>query len=113
MFGVVRDSSGELQFSLTRSSSNEAQFDQISALTPESIIQVSGSVQARPAAMINPNQSTGQVEVVVSEVVVLNPSAPTPITVSSKADAVHEDTRCVDRSMCCNSVFLSLCFDGC
>ncbi|GII99026.1 aspartyl-tRNA synthetase [Sediminihabitans luteus] len=55
-------------------------------LRSEFVLQVTGEVSQRPEGNANPNLPTGEVELVVSEVVVLNESAPLPFQVSTALD---------------------------
>ncbi|MBO3085529.1 aspartate--tRNA ligase [Cellulomonas fengjieae] len=57
-------------------------------LRAEYVLQVTGEVGRRPAGNENPNLATGEIELVASEVVVLNESAPLPFQVSSSLDEV-------------------------
>lgn len=52
-------------------------------LRNEWVLQVTGEVAARPAGNENPNLATGEIEVVASDVVVLNQAAPLPFQVST------------------------------
>eukprot|EP00743_Colponemidia_sp_Colp-15_P010817 GILK01011963.1.p1 GENE.GILK01011963.1~~GILK01011963.1.p1 ORF type:complete len:649 (-),score=85.37 GILK01011963.1:14-1924(-) len=56
-----------------------------SSITPESVIQVAGTVRPRPANMVNHEQATGEIEVVVSDLKILNKAAPLPITLFDSA----------------------------
>ncbi|WP_324652089.1 aspartate--tRNA ligase [Georgenia sp. H159] len=65
-------------------------------LRSEYVIQVTGEVAERPAGNANPNLATGEIEVIASDVVVLNASAPLPFQVSEHAEDagnVGEETR--------------------
>ncbi len=65
-------------------------------LRSEFVLQVTGVISRRPAGNENPNLPSGEVEIVVQDVVVLNESAPLPFQVSSglaEADPVGEDVR--------------------
>ena len=59
----------------------------------EFVLQVKGVVRARPEGFENPNLATGAVEVIVDEVVILNPAKTPPFYVSGNADEVDEALR--------------------
>lgn len=58
-------------------------------LRSEFVLQVTGEVSQRPAGNANPNLPTGEVELVVTDVVVLNESAPLPFQVSTALDGTE------------------------
>ena len=58
----------------------------------EWVIQVEGIVRPRLEGKENPNLSTGEIEVEVLEVRILNPSKPTPFSINGK-DEADEQTR--------------------
>ncbi|GEL97136.1 aspartate--tRNA ligase [Cellulomonas terrae] len=63
-------------------------------LRAEYVLQVTGEVGRRPAGNENPNLATGEVELVATQVVVLNESEPLPFQVSSSLDeTVGEEAR--------------------
>ncbi|CAM2931967.1 aspartate--tRNA ligase [Actinomyces slackii] len=55
-------------------------------LRAEYVLRVTGVVAARPEGNANPNLPTGEIEVVVSDVEILNTSAPLPFQVSDHAE---------------------------
>lgn len=63
------------------------------SLRSEYVIAVKGRVSHRPAGTENPNLKTGKVEVVVSDFMVLSPSAPLPFEVGEETDGVDESLR--------------------
>ncbi|HTW76068.1 MAG TPA: aspartate--tRNA ligase [Steroidobacteraceae bacterium] len=67
-----------------------AVFADAERLRNEFVIQVRGAVRARPEGTVNPNLATGAVEVVVSELTLLNRSEPLPFQLD---EAVGEDVR--------------------
>ena len=63
-------------------------------LRAEYVLQVTGEVGRRPEGNENPNLATGEIEVVATDVVVLNESAPLPFQVSASVDEpVGEEAR--------------------
>jgi aspartyl-tRNA synthetase len=58
----------------------------------EWVLQIKGLVRRRPAGMENPNLPTGEVEIEVSEVKVLNPARTPPFAVNKQED-VEENLR--------------------
>jgi len=58
----------------------------------EWVIQVEGSVRARPEGMTNPEIDTGEIEVDIERVVILNPAKTPPIYINKNGDA-DEQTR--------------------
>ena len=59
----------------------------------EFVLQISGVVQPRPAGQENANLSTGAVEVIADDVVILNPAKTPPFLISSSGDDVDEMVR--------------------
>lgn len=59
----------------------------------EYVIQVEGVVQQRPAGQENSNLSTGEIEVIASDVALLSPSKNPPFYIADAADDVDEALR--------------------
>ncbi len=58
----------------------------------EYVLAIRGKVRPRPKDMVNPKLPTGEIEVLVDELRILNTSAPLPFQMDDKAD-VNENTR--------------------
>ncbi len=66
---------------------NAAVHDKAQALRNEFVIGVRGKVDPRPEGMINPNLVTGAIEVLVSEIKILNPAQTPPFMIEDGVDA--------------------------
>ncbi|MGR9036152.1 MAG: OB-fold nucleic acid binding domain-containing protein, partial [Gammaproteobacteria bacterium] len=58
----------------------------------EYVLKVEGTVRGRPAGTVNPNMATGEIEVLVSQMEVLNESETPPFPVESEIE-VNEELR--------------------
>lgn len=84
----LRDASGIAQIVIREEVAHD--------LRAEYVLKVTGEVTARPEGNANPNLPTGEIEVVVADVEILNPAAPLPFQVSDHAEdagQVGEETR--------------------
>ena len=91
LFVDLRDREGLTQIVLDPANSElEAQFG---SLKPESVIAVTGQVQARIAEAVNPNLATGEIEVHASALQVHNVSKTPPFPMDDSADKTSEDLR--------------------
>lgn len=87
----LRDRFGIVQ--VVANSENSPQAHQmIEPVRLEWVIQVKGIVQSRPKGSENPNLATGDVEVEISSVKILNPAKMTPFLINKEED-VDEATR--------------------
>ena len=77
-FVDLRDASGVVQVVIREEVAHE--------LRAEFVLQVVGDVRERPEGNANPNLPTGEIEVVVQDVTVLNAAAPLPFQVSEHAE---------------------------
>jgi aspartyl-tRNA synthetase len=77
LFLVLRDSSGLLQ--MVFEPENAMLIEQAELLKHEFVVQVSGIVRRRPEQMVNTKMETGAVEIVATDLTILNPSAVPPI----------------------------------
>ncbi len=90
IFIDLRDRSGLAQVVFRESEVAEAAHD----LRSEYVIQVTGVVEPRPAGSENPNLASGEIEVNVSELNVLNTSAALPFQIEDASSTeVGEETR--------------------
>ncbi len=69
---------------------NQALSKKAAKLRMESVIGVKGTVVLRPKNMINPELSTGTIEVAVREMVVFNEAKPLPFLIKDPCDATDE-----------------------
>jgi len=91
IFIDLRDRFGLVQLVANPEISPEAH-QTLGQVRSEWVIQVEGVVRARPAEMVNPNLSTGEIEVEVHAVKVLN-QAETPPFLINKEEEVDENVR--------------------
>jgi aspartyl-tRNA synthetase len=70
----------------------KATLDLIATVRSEWVLQVAGKVALRPEGMQNPKMPTGEIEVIASEVTLLNPAKALPFMISSDEE-VDENTR--------------------
>ena len=95
LFIDLRDREGRTQTVFDPSDLAADVFDRASRLHSESVIQVVGKVRQRPAGTDNPKIATGQVEVLVKELAVLNDAEvlPFPVDDPEIANKVNEELR--------------------
>jgi aspartyl-tRNA synthetase len=87
----LRDRSGFVQVVFNPDISPQAH-EAAEPVRSEWVIQVSGVVRQRPEGMKNPNLPTGEVEIEVTELTVLNPAKTPPFPIN-KEEEVDEQTR--------------------
>ena len=90
IFVDLRDHRGILQLVINPSQAET--FALAEELRDEFVIEVSGSLSQREPAMVNPNLATGELELKLSQLKILNRSAALPIPVNDKHHA-SEDNR--------------------
>ena len=86
VFIDLRDRSGIVQIVFSPEVDREIH-KEAHKIRNEYVIQVEGDVRARPEGTVNPSIPTGQVEVVVKKLIVLNESRPLPFMVDDETDA--------------------------
>ena len=98
IFLDLRDRSGIVQIVLRSETAGESYSD-AESVRNEFVLRVKGEVVRRSDETINPNMGTGEIEVVASDVEILNASRPVPIQVNEDEevdDAVRLKYRYVD-----------------
>src|SRR5436190_4054792 len=95
LFIDLRDREGRTQTVFDPADLSKEVFDTATKLHAESVIEVTGKVRARPSGTNNEKIATGQVEVLVKELVVLNHADPLPFQIDDPEAAakVNEETR--------------------
>ncbi len=95
IFIDVRDREGRTQTVFDPSDLSKELFEQAAALRSECVVRVTGKVRARPAGTNNPKIPTGEIEVMVSGLDVLNVAdvLPFPVDDPDVAAKVNEELR--------------------
>ncbi|MCY4011020.1 MAG: aspartate--tRNA ligase [Candidatus Saccharibacteria bacterium] len=91
IFIDLRDCHGIIQ--IVFRPENKALFDQAQTLRKEWVIEVGGRLQKRTAGMENPLLATGQLEIAVDNLIILNQAKTPPITTTDQAILPNEDKR--------------------
>ncbi|KAF9901784.1 hypothetical protein EC991_005666 [Linnemannia zychae] len=93
IFLPLRDNSGTIQLVLKDSSKDSVARQSLQDLTPESVICVEGKVMAREAATINHKAATGQIEIELSSIRILNKTHKSLPFLPSNQELVNEEVR--------------------
>src|ERR1041385_8959886 len=95
IFIDVRDREGRTQTVFDPSELAKELFDRAAALRSECVVRVTGKVRARPAGTNNPKIATGEIEVAVLALELLNAAEvlPFPVDDPEVASKVHEELR--------------------
>ena len=91
VFVDLRDRYGKTQI-VFNSDEYAADFEAVKKLSMEDVLSIRGTVQNRGEGAVNPDMATGEIEVIVSEMNMLNESAPLPFVISDRNSA-EEDLR--------------------
>jgi aspartyl-tRNA synthetase len=91
IFIDLRDRAGITQLVFNPEVAKEAH-DTAEDLRSEYVIEIKGIVEARPAGTENPKLTTGDIEVSVKEIILINKSKPLPFPLDGNTE-VSEDTR--------------------
>ncbi|MDO4404086.1 MAG: aspartate--tRNA ligase [Atopobiaceae bacterium] len=92
IFVDLRDREGMTQISFDPENSGGVAFHTAETIRSEWPIKVTGVVRERPEGMANPKHRTGEIEVLVSDIVVLNTSKTPPFQIEDHDDT-SEDVR--------------------
>jgi len=92
IFLDLRDRYGIVQVTVNPNLSKET-LDQVANVRMEWVLQITGTVQKRPAGMENPKMQTGEIELIAESVEVLNRAKTLPFMVSGENDLPDENTR--------------------
>ncbi|QCD52979.1 aspartate--tRNA ligase [Campylobacter sp. RM16192] len=90
IFIDLRDRTGLIQLVCDPADSVSAH-EVASKVRDEYVLRIKGKIRARGEGLVNPRLKTGEIEVVVSEVTVENPSEPLPFMIND--NSVNEDIR--------------------
>ncbi len=91
VFVDLRDRYGMTQL-VFDADSYKGSFELIKKLSMEDVLSIKGVVRLRDDSAVNPNIQTGEIEVVVSDYIMLNEAAPLPFVLNNR-DNAEEDLR--------------------
>mgnify|MGYP000580798129 FL=1 len=91
VFVDLRDRYGKTQI-VFDAESFSSDFEAVKKLSMEDVLSVQGKVMDRAESAINPNMETGEIEVDVSNYIMLNEAAPLPFILSDR-DSAEENLR--------------------
>ncbi len=92
IFLDLRDRSGITQIVLDKEAAPEAHA-KAEAARPEYVVAVTGKVRTRGEGLANPNMPTGEIEVVASELLLLNDAKTPPFPIADDAPITNEEIR--------------------
>ncbi len=93
VFFDLRDRYGIVQVTVNPADLPKETADLVSNVRFEWVLQVIGKVQRRPPTMENPRMETGDIEVIASDIVLMNPSRTLPFMVSGEEQAIDDNMR--------------------
>ena len=91
VFVDLRDRYGKTQI-VFNSEDYKGDFEAVKKLSMEDVLSIKGTVQARGENAVNPDMSTGEIEVLVESMEVLSETAPLPFVITDR-DSALEDLR--------------------
>ncbi len=91
LFLEVRDHTDRVQVVFKNEQSKQT--EAIATIRPEFVVEINGHVQQRPQKLANPNMSTGKIELVADEIIIVNSAQTPPFEVEDEHHTVGEETR--------------------
>ena len=91
IFIDIRDRYGKTQL-VFNAENNKAAFNTAKKISIEDVISATGNVQARIDDAVNPNMKTGEIEIIINSIELLNETAPLPFVITDR-DSASEDFR--------------------
>ena len=86
IFIDIRDRYGKTQL-VFNTEVNKSAFDTAKKLSIEDVISATGDVQARDEGAVNPKMVTGEIEVMVNSLEILNETEPLPFVITDRESA--------------------------
>jgi len=90
IFIDLRDRSGILQCVID---SKSEYFEIAENLKPEYVVKIKGIIKKRDEKLINPNIETGEIELLIEELEILNKAEPLPIPIDADGYEINEEAR--------------------
>ena len=89
VFVDLRDRYGKTQLVFDENSLPK-EFEKIKKISIEDVISIKGTVNNRGSSSINTDMQTGNIEIIVSEFIILNESSPLPFVLSDRSSAEEQ-----------------------
>ena len=86
VFVDLRDRYGKTQI-VFEADSFSGDFEAVKKLSMEDVLSIQGAVRDRSESAVNPNMATGEIEVAVTDYIMLNEAAPLPFVLSDRDNA--------------------------
>mgnify|MGYP000607329182 FL=1 len=89
IFIDLRDRYGKTQI-IFNSDDYSGDFEAVKKLSMEDVLSIKGTVQARGENAVNPNMSTGEIELMVETMELLSETAPLPFVITDRESALED-----------------------
>ncbi len=89
IFVDLRDRYGKTQL-VFNTEAFEGDFEAVKKLSMEDVLSIQGTVQPRAPQAVNPSMKTGEIEILVSRMTILNEAAPLPFVITDRNSAEEE-----------------------